>query len=144
MLFADAYTHERTCTWTGGSTDAPSALVANLNTYQYEDHSRNRLRAAMAEGVSVLRYPFFDGCSLRKGVFKNSFFEIAPASARERPSVQNPIALESVDVASAKMAGSKTNSIIATVSGYKSVDFASQKEVDTKTGLPPVKAFCFL
>ena len=98
----------------------------------------------MAEGVSVLRYPFFDGCSLRKGVSENSFFEIASESARERPSIQNPIALESVDFASAKMAGSKTNSITATVSGFKSVDFASQKEVDTKTGLPPVKAFCFL
>ena len=79
----------------------------------------------MAEGVSVLPYSFFGGCGLWKGISKNSFFGIAPAGARERPSVQNPIALESVDFASAKMAGSGANSIIATVSGFKSVDFVS-------------------
>ena len=93
----------------------------------------------MAEGVSVLPYSFFGGCGLWKGISKDSFFGIAPAGARERPSVQNPIALESVDFASAR------HSIIASLhSIIASVDFASQKEVDTKTGLPPVKAFCFL
>ena len=56
-----------------------------------------------------------------------------------RPSVQTPIALESVDFASPKMWGSKKrHSIIATIFTFKSVGFASQKGLRQKS-LPPVK-----
>ena len=61
-----------------------------------------------------------------------------------RPSVQKPIALESVDFASPKLRGSeKRDSIIVTVFALKSVDFVSQEGVATKKSLPPVKAFLF-
>ena len=70
---------------------------------------------------------------------KTSFFKIAPA----RASVQKPIAIESVDVASPKMAGSKKKFHYCDGSAAKSVDFVSQKGVETNNLLLPVKTFCF-
>ena len=80
----------------------------------------------MAEGVSVLSYPFFVGFQSWKGILKNvcphfqlldfrvgaHFSKLCPrVRAPVRPSVQKPIALKSVDFASPKMVGSKKRHI---------------------------------
>ena len=65
----------------------------------------------MADGVRVLSYPFFCGSTPWNGIPKNVFFEIAFVRAGIRPSVQKPIALESVDFAASEMVGSKKRRI---------------------------------
>ena len=74
--------------------------------------------------------------SVVKGDFVKRIFQ----NLSVRPSVQKPVALESVDVASPKMRGSKKRHIPLL---RHSVDFVSQKGVETKKLLPPVKVFRF-
>ena len=67
-------------------------------------HSRNRPRPTKAEGASVFSYPFFVGFHSRRGVSKNRF-------SKSRPSVQEPIALVSVDFSSPKVMGTEKRHI---------------------------------
>ena len=87
--------------------------------------------------MSVFSYSFFVRYHLRNGVSEAVFSKL-------RPSVQEPIAMVSVDFASPEVTGSKKgHSIIATF--YLTISrFCFAKTASYKKVLPPVKTFRFL
>ena len=106
----------------------------------FSRHRRKRLRAIKAESVTVFPNPFFDGFNLRKGVFKNNFFETVSVRVCVHPGAHTSI-ISRFCITKNDVFQDEKNFVLNTVFALKPVDFVSQKGIGTQNALPSVKVF---